>query len=103
LNDYTHLVEKTLKLWACPSNLLRKLIHGSFASGGVVGIHHNDVDVWVHWRWAIDSWSDWFSYYMCLGATRIYSMDVTKSFLNVDMIIKTHKMWFWQEVGDPQS
>jgi len=66
-----------------PSNLLGRLIHGSFAWGGVVGIHHNDVNVWVHWRWTTDSRNDWFSCCMCLGAIRIYSMDVTIFSLDV--------------------
>jgi hypothetical protein len=50
----------------------------------------------------MDSQSDWFSYYMCLNATKIFSMDMTISSLYVYMTIEISKMWLWQEVGDPQ-
>jgi hypothetical protein len=50
----------------------------------------------------MDSQSDWFSYYMCLSATKIFFLDTTISSLYVDMTIEISKMWFWQEVGDSQ-
>jgi hypothetical protein len=36
-----------------PSNLLGKLICGSFTWDGVMGTHLNDIDVWALWRWTV--------------------------------------------------
>ncbi len=63
------------------SNLLGRLIHGSFGCGCVVDMHPKKVEAWLVCKWVIYSQSVWFSYLIFLRITRT-------SFVNVDMILK---------------
>jgi hypothetical protein len=87
-----------------PSNLLTRLICGSFSWGCVAKMHSKEVKAWLVYKWAIDSRNVWFSYLRFLKIARTSSMDV-----NMMNIVKydTSKRWVihnfnQQEVGNPQ-
>jgi len=65
----------TSKLWMCSIKLVTKWICGFFVWGDVVWTHLNGANVWVFWKSIMNSWHDWFSYYINLRMTRISSMD----------------------------
>jgi hypothetical protein len=44
------LIDKLQNFERIPSNLLRRLIQGSFVGTCVVGTHLDDVEAWLFWR-----------------------------------------------------
>ncbi len=81
----------TLKLWMCSIKLVRKWICGSVVWGDVVWTYLNDANVWVFWRSTMNSWCDWFSYYINLRMTRISSMDTIISSIDIPSNISNKK------------
>jgi hypothetical protein len=86
-----------------PSNLLGRLICGSFGWGCVAKTHPKEVKAWLVYKWTTNSWNVWFSCSRFLRTTRIF-------FINVNMIMNlvkynTNKRWVihnlsQQEVGN---
>ncbi len=74
-----------------PLNLLGRLICSSFGWGCVVETHSKEIKTWLVYKWAIDSWSVWFSYSKFLRTAMISSMEVDM-IMNI-MKYETNKRW----------
>jgi hypothetical protein len=87
-----------------PSNLLGRLICGSFDWGCVTKTHPKEIEAWLVCKWETYSQSAWFSYSRFLRTTRISSM-VVDMIMNT-MKYDTNKRWVihnfnHQDVGNP--
>ncbi len=74
-----------------PSNLLGRLIHGSFAWDGIVRTHLNDVNVWIFWTHCANVR---FSYCITLKALKTSSMETINSSLDGNIATKPHQLLF---------
>ncbi len=75
-----------------PSNLLGRLIDGSFGSGCVARMHPKKVEAWLVCKWTRDSQSTWFFYSRLLRITSISSINVDMSSKQKDNKNKTTKI-----------